>query len=364
MERYYWAALQTVPGLGNSRLKNLIAFFGSARRAWQANRRDLFFCRCLDDAVCNNLVAQREKIDIPKIAGDWEKKKIKVCTMTDEEYPARLKNTFDPPVVLYYQGRLPAEETLIGVVGARKATAYGKSAAMLLASGLAAAGVGVVSGAARGIDTAAHHGALDQAGYTIAVLGCGVDVCYPPENGKLLASIAERGAVISEYAPGTSPLAKFFPLRNRIISGLSRGVVVVEAAEKSGSLITADFALEDGRDVFAVPGSIFADGSKGTHRLIRQGAKPVFSAEDILEEYGLETAKAPKKQSISLSTEEFAVYRRLTYDVPLGMEEINMQTDIQPQALTYILLQLELKGLIVKHSGQRYVRIPGRESDE
>jgi len=253
VERYFWAALQTVPGLGNSRLSSLVAYFGSARQAWQATRRDLFLCRCLDDALCNNLAAQREKIDIHKMAAAWEKQGIKVVTAADADFPASLRKIFDPPAVLYYRGRLPGDRMLIGIVGARKASAYGKNAAGMLAGELAAAGVGVASGAARGIDSAAHLGALDRGGYTIAVLGCGVDVVYPPENGKLLARIAAEGAIVSEYWPGASPLPHFFPVRNRIISGLSRGIVVVEAAAKSGSLITADWALEQGRDVFPYP---------------------------------------------------------------------------------------------------------------
>jgi DNA processing protein len=364
MERYFWAALQLVPGLGNARLKNLVAFFGSAQQVWQAHRRDLFLCECLDLTTCNNLLAHREKIAIDKISGDCEKKGIRVTCLNDDDYPPLLAKTFDPPVVLYYRGRLPAIQPLIAVVGARRASAYGRNAATMIASQLADAGMGVVSGAARGIDTAAHRGALEQNGYTVAVLGCGVDIVYPPENAKLLAAIAERGAIVSEYAPGTAPLAKFFPVRNRIISGLSQGTVVVEAAEKSGSLITADFALEEGRDVFAVPGSIFSAASRGTHRLIKQGAKPVESAADILEEYGLELSAAPALPALVLSGGQAAVLKLLSSDNALGIEEIITISTLTPQEIVPILVQLELQGLITQYSGQRYVRIPGRETFE
>jgi len=236
MDKIYLAALQMVPGIGNARIKSLIALFGSARQAWQANRRDLFLCQCLDEATCNNLLNLREKIDVQNLSVKWESIGIKMCALTDNDYPSQLRNIYNPPSVLYYRGQLPVTEKLLAIVGARRASAYGKNVAQLLGAELAAAGFWVVSGAARGIDTAAHRGALTR-GYTIAVLGSGVDVSYPPENSKLLDSIAEQGAVISEYAPGTMPHSAFFPARNRIINGLSRGVVVVEAAEKSGALL-------------------------------------------------------------------------------------------------------------------------------
>lgn len=358
MERYFWAALQLVPGLGNARLKNLVAFFGSAQQVWQAHRRDLFLCDRLDGAACNNLLAHREKIDIAKFSVAWSKKGISLTCLSDGDYPPLLGKIFDPPVVLYYRGRLPASEPMIAVVGARRASAYGLNAAAMLASQLALAGLGVVSGAARGIDTAAHQGALQQNGYTVAVLGCGVDIAYPRENAKLLATIADRGAVVSEYAPGTAPMAKFFPVRNRIIAGLARGVVVVEAAAKSGSLITADLALEQGRDVFAVPGSIFSAVSRGTNHLIKQGAKPVENAADVLEEYGLSLPDTPATPLPVLSVAQAAVINILSSDHAVGMEEIIKISGMTPEQVVPILVQLELQRLIAQYSGQRYVRIP------
>ena len=355
MDKIYLAALQMVAGIGSARLSSLISFFGSAELAWQASKRDLFLCRCLDETIYNKLLIHREKIDIYTLAGEWEKQGIYLCSLNEPEYPKLLLNTFNPPYVLYYRGILPTKELTIGIVGARHASPYGKNVAKMLAAELAEAGVWVVSGAARGIDTAAHQGALTT-GYTMAVLGSGVDVAYPPENSKLLSQIVECGAVISEYPPGTMAHPGHFPARNRIINGLSLGIVVVEAAEKSGALITADFALEEGRDVFAVPGNIFSESSKGTHRLIKQGAKLIDSTVDILEEYnlGITSQKGPV---IVLNTDEETVYEVLTFDTPVGIEEIVMKANLNSATVTYILLQLELRGLAIEHSGKRYLRI-------
>ena len=355
MGNLYLAALQMVSGIGSARLTSLLSFFGSAQQAWQASRRDLFLSGCLDEATYNNLLIHRDKIDIYTLAIQWEKQGIHMCSVDDAEYPQLLLNTFHVPYLLYYRGTLPPGDNCIAMVGARRATPYGKNIAHLLASQLADAGVWVVSGAARGIDTAAHQGALTT-GYTLAVLGCGVDVSYPSENKKLLNQIAECGGIISEYPPGTLAHPGYFPARNRIISGLSRGVVVVEAAERSGSLITADFALEEGRDVFAVPGNIFSESSKGTHRLIKQGAKLIDSTADIIEEYqGEFTQKQPV--ILGLSADEEAVYKVLSYDNPIGMEDIITRVNLESTMVTYILLQLELRGLAIEQSGKRYLRI-------
>jgi DNA processing protein len=364
VERYYQAGLTMVPGMGNAMLNSLVAFFGSARLAWMAARRDLFLCGCLTEGVANNLLAQREKIDIHKMAADWEKRGIGVVTANDAAFPAALRKIFDPPQVLYYRGRLPQDELLVGLVGARRATAYGRNAAKTLAAGLAAAGAGVVSGAARGIDSAAHEGALEAGGYTVAVLGCGVDVVYPPENGRLLAMIAEQGAIVSEYWPGGVPLPHHFPVRNRIISGLCRGVAVVEAAEKSGSLITADWALEQGRDVFAVPGSIFSAASAGTNKLLKQGAKPVTAAADILEEYVAVQAAKARPPRPEPAGDEGRVWAALICDEPLSVEELIMRVGLPAPVVTYILLQLVLKDMAAEFGGQRYVRLPGRDTGE
>lgn len=355
MSTIYMAVLQMVSGIGNARLRSLLSFFGSAELAWKASKRDLFLCGCLDEITYNKLLIHRANIDIYKLAREWEQQGIYLCDLQDLAYPQLLLHTFNPPCILYYKGTLPTTENQIAIVGARHATPYGKNSAHLLGAELAEAGMWVVSGTARGIDTAAHQGALTK-GSTIAVLGSGVDIAYPAENRKLLAQIAESGTVISEYPPGTLPHPGHFPARNRIINGLSRGVVVVEAAERSGALITADFALEEGRDVFAVPGSIFSVTSKGTHRLIKQGAKIIDCATDVLEEYNLQ-AKRNMEATVELSSEEKAVYKVLTYDLPMGIEEIVMKVNLNSAIVTYLLLQLELRGLAIEHSGKRYLRI-------
>ncbi|MHC1746187.1 MAG: DNA-processing protein DprA [Negativicutes bacterium] len=347
------AALQKIPGVGNVRIKTLLSYFGSALDVWKADKHDLLLSQCLEEKHCDQLLNLRKQIDLPGLKTQWDKKKICTCNWDEPEYPALLRDTFNPPVLLYYKGNLPANSNNIAIVGSRKASAYGKNTAAMFAAELSAAGICIVSGAARGIDTAAHQGALKE-GRTIAVLGSGVDIVYPPENSRLLSAIAEQGAIISEYPPGTPPHSGHFPARNRIISGLSRGVVVVEAAERSGSLITADFALEEGRDVFAVPGSIFSSGSKGTHHLIQQGAKLVTEAKDIMEEYSF--SSRINVHNPILTDEETILFNCLAYDVPRDVETLVLRSSLPLPTVTYLLLQMELRGLVIEHSGQRYVR--------
>lgn len=359
MNKLYLAALQMIAGIGTIRMRKLIDFFGSAQQVWQTEEKELLLSGCLDRDTCNKLLVQRKNIDIHKVAGQWEKQGIELCSLEDEEYPFLLRNIYNPPLVLFYRGRLPDAKNTIAIVGMRRASAYGRNAARMLGAELAEAGFCIVSGAARGIDTAAHDGALTK-GTTVAVLGCGVDVNYPPENARLLAEIAEKGAVISEYAPGTAAHPGQFPARNRIINGMSQGVIVVEAGEKSGALITADYALEEGRDVFAVPGSMFSLQSKGTHRLIKQGAKLIDSVRDVLEEYHVQSNnKRSKQPELSLTEEEKKVYSVLSCDTPLGMEEIVLKTNSLPTTITYILLQLELRGLVAECGGHCYIRAAG-----
>lgn len=346
------AALQKIPGIGNVRIKTLLRCFGSALDVWRADKHDLLLSQCLDEKQCDQLLNLRKHVDLLELKDQWTKKGICTCSWDEPKYPRLLRDTFNPPVLLYYKGNLPTADDNIAIVGSRKASPYGKNSAALFAAELSAAGMCIVSGAARGIDTAAHQGALN-AGRTIAVLGSGIDVAYPPENARLLSSIAEQGAIISEYPPGTPPHSGHFPARNRIISGLSRGVIVVEAAERSGSLITADFALEEGRDVFAVPGSIFSSGSKGTNRLIQQGAKLVTAAQDVIEEYSFLSRKTVRNPV--LSNEETILFNCLAYDVPRDVETLVLQSSLPLPTVTYLLLQMELRGLVIEHSEQRYV---------
>ena len=358
-DAFYSAALLSASGISPAIARRLIARLGSAAAAWQASGEDL--APVLSDAPRQALLALRQKKpELPEeIAAACGTKGIAVCAMEDETYPALLREIFQPPLVLFYRGTLAPEAPRLAMVGARRASTYGKHVAEEIASDLARDGVTVV----RGIDTASHRGAL-RTGRTVAVLGCGLDIVYPPENGRLLADIAEQGAVISEYPPGTRPLAAFFPARNRIISGLSRGTIVVEAAEKSGSLITAELALSEGRDVFAVPGSIYSDTSRGCHRLIQQGAKLVVDAADVLAEYAPERPlskggrQGAPPPSGDLSPEEQAVYDVLAFDAALTVDEIiyRLHGRADVSNVAFLLLQMELAGWVEADENRAYSR--------
>lgn len=360
---FYAAALLSASGVSLTVARRLVDHFGAASSAWRASGEEL--AAFLSDAPRKALLTLRKKKpDLPAdIAAACMKKGIAVCTMEDESYPALLREICQPPLVLFYRGTLAPKAARLAMVGARRASTYGKHVAEEMAAHLAGCGVTVVSGAARGIDTASHRGAL-TAGRTVAVLGCGLDVVYPPENGRLLAEIAEHGAVISEYPPGTRPLAAFFPARNRIISGLSRGAIVVEAAEKSGSLITAELALSEGRDVFAVPGSIYSDTSRGCHRLIQQGAKLVVDAADVLVEYEMGRARLGNRKTGatpppgSLSVEEQAVYDVLAFDAALTVDEIiyRLHGRADVSNVAFLLLQMELAGWVEADGNRAYSR--------
>jgi len=245
---------------------------------------------------------------------------------------------------------------MISMVGSRKCTEYGLSVAYRFSSELARAGLVIVSGMARGVDSMSHRGALDAGGITAAVLGCGADVCYPPENKVLMRRIQERGCIISEYPPGTKPALGYFPSRNRIISGMSRATVVVEAGRKSGTLITVDQALNEGREVMAVPGNITSKLSEGTNRLIRQGATPVTSSDDILEQLGLTVDLPIENTECALAPAEKLVYDCIGLD-PTAIENIYDRLSSQPGELNYVLTLLEMRKLIRRLPGQRVVRI-------
>ncbi len=361
MEEYYLAALQRVGGIGSIQLQRLLQAFPDGKAIWEAPQEELVAVGGISQKLAASLEAfRRSEEDHPgRLEEICRQKGIHLCSIRSREYPVFLKEIFDPPLVFFYRGTLPKEDELcLAMVGARRFSRYGEQVALDFAEKLAAAGVTVVSGAARGIDTCAHMGAL-KAGRTVAVLGSGVDVAYPAENRSLLQQIAEHGAVLSEYEPGTPPLPAFFPARNRIISGLSRGTVVIEAAKRSGSLITAELALNEGRDVFAVPGSIFSETSEGCHHLIQQGAKLVTGVSDILAEYGREEERRKKERKLpDLSREEAAVYSVLSYDRPLSIDEIiySLKGEGDASGIAFLLLQMELKGLVVENKSHAYLR--------
>lgn len=270
----------------------------------------------------------------------------------EPDYPRYLRETFDPPPVLYVRGRLQADEgsSSVAVVGSRAASAQGRALARCMARDLAAAGATVVSGLARGIDTAAHHGALDAGGRTVAVLGSGLDRIYPPENAALAASITERGALVSEFPLGTVPYPANFPRRNRVIAGWSRAVVVVEAAAKSGALATARAALEEGREVMAVPGHPSQPGCAGCNQLIRDGAALVRGGEDVAREVGLDLPVAPDRGAGD------DVLRALRDGVPSSLEELGRKSGLETPALLVRLTELELADKVRRLPGALFVR--------
>ena len=307
-----------------------------------------------------NLELIKEKVPGLSLEDDYKlikKLGIKLVSFDDPSYPFGLRNIYDPPFLLYVRGNLKEEdERSVAVVGTRRPTNYGRMAAKRLARELARERITVVSGMARGIDTAAHEGALEEGGRTIAVLGCGVDVVYPPENRSLMQQIIERGAVISEFPLGTKPLAYNFPQRNRIISGLSKGVLVVEAPLKSGAMITVNYALDQGREVFAVPGMITNPYSRGTNRLIKEGAKVVEDISDILEELGFPSLKEDKVPvNLQLSFEEKTVLDKLRFD-PVHIDEVAKETRFPVAKVADILMRLQIKGMVKELPGKLFIK--------
>ena len=357
-DRWYLAALLRCPQVGSVRMWKLLAVYSSAKEIWSMSAHALRAAGVLTDVVAD-VLAQHIQSDphLPeRLEESCRRLDVAVVTMKDKRYPIVLREIFDPPLVLYCRGTLLPDVRRISIVGARKFSGYGEAAALEFAEHLAAAGVTVVSGAARGIDTRAHRGAL-RSGRTVAVLGCGVDVAYPSENRRLLAEICTSGgAVLSEYAPGTQPLPMFFPARNRIISGLAEGVLVVEAARRSGSLITAEMARSEGREVYAIRGSIYSPQSGGCHNLIRAGARLVESPREILEEMHL---VEPPRRSVrtQLTPEEAHIYQVLSFDHALTMDEIIDSLPVSTTtSLPLLLLQMQLKGVIIENDMHAYRR--------
>lgn len=351
----YWLALNAVSVLGSRRIRKLIDFTGSAREAFSLPEEEILKAGIPEKAAAA-FIRERAGIDPEHELLRCQELGINVVTLADSNYPELLMEIYDPPAVLYFRGELEElKGAAVAVVGSRKATAYGRNAAIKISRDLAAAGVAVISGMARGIDTCAHLGALEGGGRTYAVLGCGLDICYPPENKKLMARIERHGAVISEFPPGTRPRPAHFPMRNRIISGLSQAVLIVEAAEKSGALITADCALEQGRDVFAVPGSINSLTSRGCHRLLREGAGIAEGAEDILSALGLAGAVCSKPLP-ELTEEQQKILRNMEYE-PLHIDRLAEACCMPAAELLAILVEMEINGLVKKLPGNYFLRV-------
>jgi DNA processing protein len=355
MEHYYWFALKSVPLVGNVTFLRLISHFGSPQAALAATARDLSQVKGVSAGAAAALLSHdyrpfaQAECDRVAAAG------ARVVDILSENYPKLLLEIPDPPPYLYLAGELKGSEPAVAIVGSRRATQYGLCTATRLARDLAGCGVTVVSGMARGIDTAAHWGAVKGGGRSIAVLGCGIDVVYPPENDALSRAVAASGALISEFPMGSAPLAENFPRRNRIISALSRGVVVVEAGEHSGSLITARYALEQGREVFAVPGNVTCMGSRGGNGLIKEGAKLVERVEDILEELSLALPASgmPAPPAFALTPQEAELYVLLCRG-PLQMDDIIVQSELAAGEVSATLLGLELKGAVTRLPGGHF----------
>lgn len=356
--RRYWIGFNKVSGIGPVRLQALVDAFGSLEAAWNAPAESLRQVG-LPGNVLEGLLGARLRFDLDRELERLERSGFKALTMEDADYPAQLREIDSPPLVLYVWGELePQDRWAAAIVGTRRATPYGKAVARELAAGLAAAGLTVVSGLARGIDGEAHQAALEAGGRTFAVLGSGLDRVYPAEHRNLARAIAQSGAVLSDYPLGTEPEGTNFPPRNRIIAGLSLGVIVVEAGESSGALITADFALEQGRDVFAVPGRIYDRASRGTNRLIQAGALAVSSVEDVLEALNLEVvaAEAPPRPALPEDETERLVLQALGSD-PVHIDELQARCALPIAQVTACLSLLELRGQARQVGGMHYVRV-------
>ncbi len=365
-----WLTLRSVKGLGDEGVNRLVQIFGSPEAVCGASQQGLQEKGCIKKSVAEAIARAPDPqaaVHIQEEMRGVEAGQYIIVSVGDQTYPQRLSMISTPPSLLYMTGKLLEEDTnALAVVGARKASLGGVSFTEELSYNLASLGFTIVSGMARGIDAAAHRGALKASGRTIAVLGCGIDQTYPPEHKSLRRDIEERGVVISEFPTRTPPRGHHFPRRNRIISGLSVGVIVTEAALQSGSLITGKFALEQNREVFAVTGSVKGNRNRGPHHLIKQGAKLVEGPEDILEEVfpqltsemqvRLQQARPPTPVTPpQLTGEERTVFQLLS-DEPLSGDEVTTQARFHPAEVMSILLSLELKGLIKQLPGPHYIR--------
>ena len=360
----FWIGFNLVKGIGAVRFKALLDYFGDARTAWQASPQALQAAG-LSPKLVENLLKIRSQVSLELVWERMQTQGINILTWEDENYPRRLKDIDQPPPVLYLRGDLtPGDEWAVAIVGTRRITSYGRQVTEEVASTLARNGVTVVSGLARGVDAVAHQAALNAGGRTLAVLGNGVDRIYPPENRRLAEQIISQGALISDYPLGTPPAGTNFPPRNRIISGLALAVVVVEAGLDSGALITSTFAVEQGRDVFAVPGSILAHQSKGTNRLIQDGAHPLLDPQEILEVLNLTMVTEHRSARLVLPTDSTeAQLLQILSSEPLHVDDIHAKTDMPIEKVSATLAMMELKGMVRQVGGMHYVAVREPRAD-
>jgi len=353
----YWLGFNLVRGIGPVRLRALIDEFGDIESAWHASESELRAAK-LNQRALENLLQARRQVDLDRVLKRVEQLGVQVLTWDSPGYPPLLSQIPDPPPVLFVRGSLlAADEWSVAMVGTRKASSYGREVARRLAGELGRNGVTVVSGLARGIDGIAHKAALEAGGRSIAVLGCGVDCVYPPEHRGLAESLVEHGALVSDYPLGTRPEAANFPARNRIISGLSLGTIVVEAGLRSGALITADFALDQGREVFAIPGSILSPSAAGSNRLIRDGAHVVTEALDVLEVLHLDQVQDKQAARVALpeTPTEALIFEYLSAE-PCHLDELSREAGLPVEVVSSTLVMMELKGMVRQSGAFHYIR--------
>lgn len=356
MSRKYWVGLSLIFGIGPIRIKRLLEYFRSPDQIWKAPKKELLRVASVGPKIADSIIKTRKEIDLDAFLQRCHEEEIDILTLEDRQYPHKLKEIYDPPPVLYYRGSLVENDRQgIAVVGSRKMTSYGARVVKRIVPELVSAGLTIISGLALGIDGLAHQVALEAGGRTLAVLGSGVDQIYPREHTNLYQEIILNGAVISTFPPNTPPEKSNFPARNRIISGLSEGTLVVEAGRQSGALITADQALDQNRQVFAVPGNIFNPQSAGTNQLLQKGAKLVASAADIFDELNININDhhlASFNQS-QLTEHEMRIVQLLEGD-ELTSDQLFNKIDLPMSELNALLLELELKGVIISCPGQRF----------
>jgi len=358
-EQAYWLALNLIPTIGTMRLKYLIQRFGSAGYAWHASYADLMTSG-LSKSNVEQIVQYRQKTHVPSLWEKFQKYNASIITFQDESYPSALRHFDDSPAMLYMRGEfLPQDERAVAIVGTRKPTRYGLDATYYIAKELASQGITIVSGLADGIDTAAHEGALAVGGRTIAIMGNGIDQIYPRSNQTLAQKIIGNGAIMTEFAPETPPHRSNFPRRNRIMSGLSLGVLVAEAPEKSGALITAHVALEQGKDVFVIPANIFNKSGHGSNRLIQDGAMLIMTAQDILENLNISYEKKiinQRAQRVIPDNEiEATLLKHLELD-PIHIDDLIRLTGLSTHVVSSTLTVLELKGVAQMVGFMQYCR--------
>ena len=360
--RKYWLGFSAVSGVGPIRVRALLERFGDLERAWHASENELRAAG-LDRRAIANLLRARATQDLDALEAQLEALGASAITLQDADYPALLKEIPDAPPVLYVKGTLQAADRwAVAFVGTRRATVYGREMTRRLVEPLVGAGITIISGLALGIDAVAHRAALEAGGRTIAVLGCGIDRVYPPEHRKLAAAITRNGALITEFPPGTPPEAKNFPVRNRIISGLSLGVVVVEAPKRSGALLTANVALDQDREVFAVPGNATSSPSVGANLLIQSGAKLVLRAQDILDELNLDYTAVETRTRVQTLVPDDPVEAQLAAllsDEPTHIDDLFQQSGLPFTQVSSTLMLMELKGLVQRHEGMYYTLAHG-----